>query len=305
VIIFHLLLIFSSKSSLSRTPGSGSGNECEVEPCPPTAPAPTHFTNFGNWSNSQCLTEAYPPILLTALINSVWDTIYTRFKEMEPFIQLSQAGGAATKASFLLRYSSISLPETLYHSLLHRHGYVALAFIISLALTVSVPIASEVLYIHTSGDCTSTSDGKECDPVLAFHKSMGYLEATLFGACFFALLILSINYGRRRNLIRNEPFSISGLAVFLNNTAFVQSLQCVSRTTPSHVRWELGIGEYLGNLYYIGNTEGADPIRVLHSASRCDHQIRFLHCPELSPRTKRDQSLSQLMREDRPSQNVR
>lgn len=51
--------------------------------------------------------------------------------------------------------------------MLKKQVQITLASLVSLVLTLSVPFASEVLYIGTKGVCSSSTPGEDCQPYLA------------------------------------------------------------------------------------------------------------------------------------------
>jgi len=126
LLVFSILLVLSTRSSGNLNDNQNQTDNCVPtpgQPCLPTAPAPSFFTNFGPWSGSQYFTGAYLPTLLAVLLNAFWDIIFTRLKEMEPFLQLAQPGGAPAKESLLLRYSSTdTVPLVQQSPHLHYYG---------------------------------------------------------------------------------------------------------------------------------------------------------------------------------------
>ena len=200
------------------------------EPANSCAPAPSMFTAFETWSDSQYFTAAYLPTLLAVLWNIFWDVIYSSLKEMEPFFQLAKEGGVSVQESLSLRYTSASLPVAFYRSIAGNHPFILGASLISLVLTSSVPFASEVLQIGTRGVCNSTAGGSNCTPYVKIQPTIASLEIALAVIALFGALILAYNYYHRRIGIHSEGTSIVGLAVLLNNTPFVESLCAASKT---------------------------------------------------------------------------
>ena len=67
-----------------------------------------------------------------------------KLKELEPIFQLSKPRGALVSDFLLLHYGFASLPVVLYQSIAKGHVQITMASLVSLLLTISVPLASEV-----------------------------------------------------------------------------------------------------------------------------------------------------------------
>ncbi|TGO44366.1 hypothetical protein BOTNAR_0842g00010 [Botryotinia narcissicola] len=179
---------------------------------PSTAPLPSVFSNFSKWTPSQYFAGAYLPTLLAVLYNAYWDIIFVRLKEMETFFfRLAQPGGAEAKETLLLSYTGGSLLGVLVQALGNRHLGIVVASVVSLILTISFPFASEVLYIATSGTCTSTGDGNKYRPYLKVRIGIARFEEVVLGLVFLMAVWFALT--RRQSGVFNKPTSIAGLAV--------------------------------------------------------------------------------------------
>ncbi|OKL58513.1 hypothetical protein UA08_05978 [Talaromyces atroroseus] len=212
VLIFFALCVNSSRerpcSSSPYSPG---------EPADSCSPAPSMFTAFTTWSDSQYFVAAYLPTLLAVIYNILWEVIYTGLAEMEPFIQLAKDGGVSAQASLSLRYATTSLPVTFYLAIVNYHPNIICASFISFILAISVPFASEVLHIGTQGVCNSTAGGNNCTPYVQIRPAIARMEVVFTAITLFGVIALAYGYGNQTG-IRNEGSSIAGLATLLNDT---------------------------------------------------------------------------------------
>lgn len=149
---------------------------------------------------------------------------------MESFFQLARRKGASAESSLLLHYGSDSLPVVLYRSIASGHSTVFLGAFISLLLAISVPFASEVLHITTTGTCTGANSGKECNPQLELRGPLAKFEAAVLGISFCAIACLAMYYAKRPTGIRGEASSIAGMATLLHDPLFLDKIHRLSRT---------------------------------------------------------------------------
>jgi hypothetical protein len=190
LIILIVLQIWGGNNFAAEAdPCSGSvENITPGEPPPVCAPAPTLFSGFQDWTDAQYFYGAYLPTLLAVIYSSFWDMAFMKLRELEPFFRLSKSRGAPASDSLLLRYGTASLPVALYLSIKNRDGQIIMASLVSLILTVTVPFASEVLYIGTKGTCP----GDDCQPYLASRLVLAKLEEGLIGAVLCLVFVLAI-----------------------------------------------------------------------------------------------------------------
>lgn len=159
------------------------------------------------------------------LYSMLWEMSYVRMMQMEPFFQLTVPGGAGATDSLLLNYVSVSLPVVLYKSTKKAHRAVFWSSVVALVISISVPLASETLYISTTGTCSSTGDGSDCKPSLALRPALVRVEQALIGALFFIVAYLAIWYRRRQSGIYAEATSIAGVATLLQDPILLDDLR--------------------------------------------------------------------------------
>lgn len=248
--------------ALLQVSAGSTGTEIPCTPvppdniCPPTAPPPSNFSVFTNWTNAQYFYGAYLPTLIAVLYSGFWDIIYTRLKEMEPYFRLSQPLGASAKESILLHYTSSSLPSVLCRAIAYNHKVILFASLISLVLTISIPFASEVLYIGTTGLCSSTTIGSDCQPYLAIRPAIARGEEAAIGIVFFVALGLAIACWQRNSGIYSEGFSIAGMAILIHHdSAFTESLHRAWRASSSEIE------SYFNKHYALAQTQNLGQIQ--------------------------------------------
>lgn len=253
-IITVVLIGFLVKATQDASHGSSYYDPCADLPPPPPgqpppvcAPPPQFFTFFGAWSDSQYFVGAYLPTLLAVLYSALWDVLYLRMREMEPFFQLARREGASAERSLLLAYGPASLPEALYLSVQNHHWAILLAASISLLLAISVPFASEVLRITTSGTCTGTDMGTSCDPQLEFRVPIANFETAVLGITFFVIAVLTIYYAQRPSQTRSEVSSIASIATLLQDPSLVDKIRRVLRA-PLKSEQEIVLHEHFYSL---------------------------------------------------------
>ena len=148
--------------------------------------------------------------------------------QMEPFFQLATRGGADASSSLLLNYASASLPVVLFKSIKKAHGAVVWSSVVALVISICVPLASETLYISTSGTCSSTEDGSDCEPSLASRPALARVEQALVGVIFLIVAYLAVWYRRRQSGIYAEATSIVGVATLLHDPIVLDDLRRIS-----------------------------------------------------------------------------
>jgi hypothetical protein len=274
IVLFTLLLVasqthFNPDKGINNELNSRSSNESYnngtyngAPPTLPIAPPPSVFSNFSKWAPSQYFSGAYLTTLLAVLYSAYWDIISMRLKEMEPFFRLAQPGGAEAKESLLLSYTGGSLPGVLVQGLGNRHLGIVVASVVSLILTISVPFASEVLYIATSGTCTSNGDGNQCNPYFTVRIGVARFEEVVIGLVFLMAVWFALT--RRQSGVFSEPTSIAGLEVLLQEPELVKTLQCASRISQ---RPELG-HFFLEKKYGIERIGGGEEQRTVLATIR-------------------------------------
>ena len=183
----------------------------------PSAPPPSNFTVFTSFTSASYFLGAYFPTLVGVLYSMLWEVAHMQMMQMEPFFQLATRGGADASSSLLLNYASASLPVVLFKSIKKAHGAVVWSSVVALVISICVPLASETLYISTSGTCSSTEDGSDCEPSLASRPALARVEQALVGVIFLIVAYLAVWYRRRQSGIYAEATSIVGVATLLHD----------------------------------------------------------------------------------------
>lgn len=104
------------------------------------------------------------------------------------------------------------------------HGSIVWSSAVALVISISVPLASETLYISTTGTCSSTGDGGDCQPSLALRPALARVEQAVMGAIFFIVAYLAIRYRRRQSGIHAEATSIAEVATLLHDPILLDDL---------------------------------------------------------------------------------
>jgi hypothetical protein len=188
--------------------------------------------------------------MMAVFYSIMWEIIYLRVREMEPFFQLASPHGAPSKSSLCLDYASSGLPTTLFKSLINSHWIVLSASVVSFIISTSVALASEIFYIGTTGTCTSTGNGSDCHPFLALRPALAQGESALIATVFFFAVFILLQYRKRRSGIYAEATSIAGLATLLQDPAIIDSLCRIPRIPQEPSNSELK--KYLNRRYGLG-----------------------------------------------------
>jgi hypothetical protein len=129
------------------------------------------------------------------------------------------------------------------------------ASVVSLILTISVPFASEVLYIATSGTCISNGDGNQCNPYLTVRAGVARFEEVVIGLVFLIAVWFALT--RRQTGVFSEPTSIAGLAVLLQEPELIETLQRASKSQGPELEHF-----FRGRKYGIGQIGGGEEQRT-------------------------------------------
>jgi Protein of unknown function (DUF3433) len=199
------------------------------DPSAPTAPPPGIFSNFGAWSSDDYFVGAYLPTMIAVLCSIMWEIIYLRLREMEAFFQLASPNGVHARSSLCLDYASSTLPKVVLKSIMSSHWIVLSAAAVSVIISASVALASEILYIGTTGICTSTGDGNDCHPFLALRPALARGMSGLVLTIFFSAIFILVQSRKRRSGLYAEATSIAGLATLLQDPAMKEGLRRIPR----------------------------------------------------------------------------
>ncbi|PVH97481.1 hypothetical protein DM02DRAFT_674105 [Periconia macrospinosa] len=182
-------------------------------------PAPSSYTNFnvfGSFPKGFYFLGTYFPTLVAVLFGILWSISFTRFKEMEPFFQLAQPGGASAEHSLHLKYETRTLPQVLFTSLKYGHKFVFSSALVSVIITLCTAFAPEVIYIATTGTCVANGDGAQCIPYLTKRQPVVWAECILIFSVLVIVMVLVFSLRKRTSGIYSEATSMAGLAVLIH-----------------------------------------------------------------------------------------
>ncbi|KAH8780802.1 hypothetical protein BGZ57DRAFT_977760, partial [Hyaloscypha finlandica] len=179
----------------------------------------------------QYVLVSFVPLILATFYTIPWKILDNTIREMEPFYQLSQPGGATAENSLCLDYATSFLFTTPFKSIRNGHAIVLWSSLTSLAVIFLPSLVSEALFVSTTGICTPDVRDRNCHSVWAVYpKLIRAIQALL--SFIAVLLILMIIYGYRRNSgVYSEPLSIAGLASLLSNSSVLETFQMIDSTT--------------------------------------------------------------------------
>jgi hypothetical protein len=179
----------------------------------------------------QYVLVSFVPLILATFYIIPWKILDNTIREMEPFYQLSQPGGATAENSLCLDYATSFLFTTPFKSIRNGHAIVLWSSLTSLAVIFLPSLVSEALFVSTTGICTPDVRDRNCHSVWAVYpKLIRAIQALL--SFIAVLLILMIIYGYRRNSgVYSEPLSIAGLASLLSNSSVLETFQMIDSTT--------------------------------------------------------------------------
>ncbi|EKG10225.1 hypothetical protein MPH_12675 [Macrophomina phaseolina MS6] len=188
-------------------------------------PDDSFATYNGGFTLSDYFVGAYMPTLLAVIYGIIWSTIFAGIAEITPFFQLTRPGGASVKESLCLEYQNAGLWHLLSTSISHKDGLVFAGTLVTLIITATIALASQVFYIGISGTCRETGKGVDCIRYLAINRRLAWAECGLLAVIL--VIVVMIIFGRRRRTtgVYAEVTSIAGIAVLMQNPTVVARMR--------------------------------------------------------------------------------
>jgi Protein of unknown function (DUF3433) len=188
-------------------------------------------TLFPEITLKQYVLVSFVPLILATFYTIPWKIMDNTIREMEPFYQLSQPGGATAEKSLCLDYATSFLFMIPFKSVHNGHAIVFWSSLIQLAVMLLPSLAADAIFVSTTGICTPDVRDRDCHSVWAVYPTL--IRAIQALLSFIAIItIFMIIYGYRRNSgVHSEPLSIAGLASLLSNSPALDTFQQIDSTT--------------------------------------------------------------------------
>lgn len=219
---------------------------------------------------------AFVPLLLAVLYTIPFRILDRTIREVEPFYQLHQPGGALAEHSLCLDYMTSNGFITPFKAGLRRHGYMFWSSLMSLAVVGLAPLSSEALFVSLSG-VDGVTYGADISDYSQDYASWGVypvLARLIEGLLAFVavLIVFMIWYGMRRESgVYGEPLSIAGLATLFHSSPLLRGFREIdSQVSNSELRKILA-----GQRYKIGEFTTAD-YRACYGLLAADSESGFI-----------------------------
>ena len=170
---------------------------------------------------------AFLPTILAVLFSTPWPLLASALQEMEPFYQLQQFQGVSASKSLLLDYtSSINVIATV-NAIRRGHFSVWLSGLITLAILLLAPLASEAVFIGFIGQgvCTGTPRRSDCTPRLSVYPIAARAIQGILAFVVVLTLILIIAISRRKSGVYANPLSIASVAILFQNQYLIEEIR--------------------------------------------------------------------------------
>ena len=178
-----------------------------------------HETHVKGISSQSYFIGAFLPTILAVLFSTPWPLLASALQEMEPFYQLQHTQGVAASKSLLLDYKSSINVITTVKAIRRGHFSVWSSGLISLAILLLAPLASEAVFIGFIGEgvCTATSGRGACTPRLSVYPIAARAIQGILAFMVVLTLALIIAISRRKSGVYANPLSIASVATLLQN----------------------------------------------------------------------------------------
>lgn len=266
------ILVVSDGHTFTETPSyvpSGAASTASEPAMKPVATIVNSTGTFLLWPGgessiypqitlSQYTLVAFVPLILAVLYTIPFRILDRTIRELEPFYQLSQSGGALAEHSLCLDYMTSNAFITPFKAGLRGHGYMFWSSLLSLAVVGIAPLSSEALFVSLSGG--PDLYGADVQFHYQDYASWGIYPALarlIEGLLAFVavLIVFMIWYGlRRESGVYGEPLSIAGLATLFHSSPLLRGFREVdSQVSNSELKKILA-----GQRYKIGDFMTAD-----------------------------------------------
>ena len=184
-------------------------------------------------SPQQYFIGAFLPTIIAVLFSAPWPLLASALQEIEPFYQLQQSQGVSASKSLLLDYkSSINVIVTV-NAMRGGHFSVWSSGLISLAILLLAPLASEAVFIGFIGQgvCTATSGRSACTPRLSVYPIAARAIQGILAFVAVLTLVLIIAISRRKSGVYANPLSIASIATLFQNPYFIEEIRRLNSFT--------------------------------------------------------------------------
>jgi hypothetical protein len=174
---------------------------------------------------------SFVPLILATLYTIPWKILDNTIREMEPFYQLSQHGGATAENSICLDYATSSIFTVPVKAISRGQMLVFCSSLISLTVMFLPSLASEAMFVSMTGACAPSDRNDTCYSAWAVYpKLIRIIQALLSFIAILVIFMIAYSY-RRPSKIYSEPLSIVGLASLLSNSPALESFQRIDSKT--------------------------------------------------------------------------
>lgn len=206
----------------------------------PAASAPTPSTIkssqvqlSASFGKIQYALATYLGVVLAVVLKLTWSLTFSGLKMMEPFHQLSKAGGATAQESLTSDFLSASYGKSHLRHILSGHWAMLFGTITCVVAGTLSPLSSELMSVVSTQLCpTSSGRAQACAPVWVINTSAARLvEAVLLLTAILILLVSFFNF-RRKSGVFSNPSSIATLASLLSHDSIRHDLGGVNQSSP-------------------------------------------------------------------------
>ena len=201
---------------------------------------------------------AFLPTIIAVLFSTPWPLLTSALQEMEPFYQLQEIKGVSASKSLLLDYkSSINVIATI-NAMRRGHFSVWSSGLISLAILLLAPLASETVFIGFIGQgvCTATSGRSACStPRLSVYPITARAIQGILALVVALTLALIIAILRRKSGVYANPLSIASVATLFQNQYLIEEIR---RLNPFAIDPKTLKATLEGQRYRIGSYKEVD-----------------------------------------------
>ena len=172
----------------------------------------------------QYILVAFVPLIIAVLYTLPWRILDSTFREMEPFYQLNQPGGALGKHTLCLDYTTSWLITVPFRAISRGHFIPFWSSLISMAVLFIAPLSSEAFFVSVYGDCFANSTG-ECHAVWGVYPALvRSIQGILAFISVLLVLLIFFNF-KRQSGVYSEPLSMAGLGVLLSKSPLLKMLR--------------------------------------------------------------------------------
>jgi hypothetical protein len=174
---------------------------------------------------------SFVPVILATLFTIPWKILDNTVREMEPFYQMNQVGGASVEDSLSLDYVASVLFTTPFKAFRRGHFIVLWSSLISLAVMILPSLASEATFVSITGTCSADVRDYTCRSAWAVYpRLIRAIQAVLSFIAVLVVLMIVCGY-RRTSGVYSEPHSIAGLASLLSHPSALETFRQIDSTT--------------------------------------------------------------------------